>query len=60
MNEMRIGIIGNVDSGKSTLTGILTTDMLDNGKGLLRDKISRYPHEINSGRTSSISQNLKK
>ena len=31
--EVRVAIIGNVDSGKSTMVGVLTRAMLDDGRG---------------------------
>lgn len=37
--EVRVAIIGNVDSGKSTLVGVLTRSMLDDGRGLARGKV---------------------
>lgn len=37
--EIRVAIIGNVDSGKSTLVGVLTRSMLDDGRGLARGKV---------------------
>ena len=52
---IRIGVVGNVDSGKSTLVGILKNDILDNGRGLARESILRHPHEKESGRTSTAS-----
>jgi len=58
IEELRIGVIGSVDSGKSTLTGVLTKDILDDGRGLARSKILRYPHEKESGRTSSVAQHF--
>lgn len=58
IEELRIGVIGSVDSGKSTLTGVLTKDVLDDGRGLARSKILRYPHEKESGRTSSVAQHF--
>lgn len=39
--EVRVAIIGNVDSGKSTLVGVLTRSMLDDGRGLARGKVRR-------------------
>jgi GTPase len=56
--EIRIAVVGNVDSGKSTLLGVLTRGQLDNGRGLARMNIFRHKHEIESGRTSSISQEI--
>jgi len=55
VNEVRIAIIGNVDSGKSSLMGVLTKGVLDNGRGLARRSIFTLKHEIESGRTSSVS-----
>jgi len=60
MEEVRYGVIGNVDSGKSTLIGVIVGDELDDGKGKARSSILRHPHEKKSGRTSSISQNFIK
>jgi len=54
MNEIRIGILGNVDSGKSTIISVLKEHSLDNGRGLARNKILKHKHEQVSGRTSSI------
>lgn len=48
-----IGIAGNVDSGKSTLLGVLTSGELDNGRGCARSLIAKYRHELKSGNTSS-------
>lgn len=56
-SEIRIGMIGSVDAGKSTLTGVLVNDCLDDGKGSARETVMRHLHEQESGRTSSISQN---
>lgn len=53
-NYLRIALVGNVDSGKSTLVGVLTKGMLDNGWGSSREKVFNYPHECQTGRTSSI------
>lgn len=54
--EVRVAIIGNVDSGKSTMVGVLTRSMLDDGRGLARSKVFRHGHEEATGRTSSIGQ----
>lgn len=55
-NELRCGFIGNVDSGKSTLIGVLISGILDDGRGKARKSILKYPHEKSSGRTSAITQ----
>jgi len=56
--EIRIAVIGNVDSGKTTTTSVLTGDILDDGKGSARRGILKHPHEKSSGRTSSIAQSI--
>jgi GTPase len=33
LNDTRVAMIGNVDSGKSTLIGVLTNATLDDGRG---------------------------
>lgn len=58
--EVRIASIGNVDSGKSTTISVLTHSILDDGKGGARKHILKHPHEIKSGRTSSISHSFVK
>ena len=35
-NDNRIAVIGNVDSGKSTLVGVLTKSIMDDGRGSAR------------------------
>ena len=54
MNEKRVGILGNVDSGKSTIISVLKNNILDNGRGMARKKILKHNHEQDSGRTSCI------
>jgi GTPase len=53
-----VAVIGDVDSGKSTLIGVLATGSLDNGAGMKRLEVCRHMHEIEHGRTSSISQQV--
>lgn len=53
--DLRVAVLGNVDSGKSTLLGVLTQGELDNGRGRTRLNLFRHLHEIQTGRTSSIS-----
>ena len=58
--ELRIGILGNVDSGKTTTISVLAHTILDNGRGLARRKVLRHDHEKESGRTSSITHTYYK
>ena len=55
---VNVASLGNVDAGKSTLVGVLCTGQLDDGEGLTMRSIARYLHEIESGRTSSVSTHL--
>lgn len=56
--DIRLAVLGNVDAGKSTLLGVLTHDELDNGRGRARLNLFRHLHEIQTGRTSSISHEI--
>ncbi|KAF2166349.1 hypothetical protein M409DRAFT_66793 [Zasmidium cellare ATCC 36951] len=56
--QLRITLTGPTMSGKSTLLGTLTTSTLDNGRGKSRLSMLRHRHEINSGITSSVTQEL--
>mmetsp|Transcript_23495 Transcript_23495/g.27739 ORF Transcript_23495/g.27739 Transcript_23495/m.27739 type:complete len:471 (+) Transcript_23495:134-1546(+) len=58
INHTRVAVIGSVDAGKSTLIGTLTTGILDDGRGQSRNLITKYKHEIETGRTSTISSHL--
>jgi len=51
-------VVGNVDAGKSTLLGVLTHCELDNGRGYSRQKLFRHKHEVESGRTSSVGNEI--
>ena len=51
---MRVATIGNVDSGKSTIVGVLTKNELDDGRGSIRQEVFNFKQEKDSGRTSSI------
>ena len=53
-NQLRVGVLGNVDSGKTTLISVISHNILDNGRGLARKKVLRHNHEQETGRTSSI------
>lgn len=54
--EIKIGLFGEESSGKSTLIGVLVNGILDDGMGLARSNIFRYQHELDSGKTSNLSQ----
>lgn len=56
--EVRIAVIGNVDTGKTTLLGVLSKGGLDNGRGKARSNIFKHKHEIESGRTSDIGREI--
>lgn len=56
--EVRVAVVGNVDAGKSTLLGVLTHGDLDNGRGMARQRLFRHKHEMESGRTSSVGNDI--
>ncbi|VDD82793.1 unnamed protein product [Mesocestoides corti] len=56
--DMRVAMLGSVDVGKSTLLGILTDGEMDDGRGRARLNLFRHLHEVQSGRTSSLSSEL--
>ena len=41
LKEIRLAVIGNVDSGKSTLVGCLTKGIKDDGRGYGKTKIKK-------------------
>ena len=47
--EVRVAVVGNVDSGKSTMVGVLTRSVLDDGRGFARSKVFRHGHEVDTG-----------
>jgi len=61
-----LAVIGNVDSGKSTLVGVLTKGIYDDGRGSAREvhhylnskRVFNYKHEKQNGRTSSVAQEI--
>lgn len=58
--HLKLAVCGSVDSGKSSLIGVLTSKKLDDGRGSARLSILRTKHEKESGRTSNISYNYIK
>lgn len=58
LHYFRVAVVGNVDAGKSTLLGVLTHGELDNGRGFARQKLFRHKHEMETGRTSSVGNDI--
>jgi GTPase len=56
--EIKIGMIGEENSGKSTLIGCLVSGKRDNGKGSARKDVFRHIHELFCGKTSSLSHQI--
>ena len=56
--DLSIVVAGNVDAGKTSTIGVLISGKLDNGRGLSRVEVFNFKHEIESGRTSSIAQEI--
>jgi len=56
--RLRVSMTGATMSGKSSLLGSLTTATLDNGRGKSRLSLLKHRHEIVSGMTSSVTQEL--
>ncbi|GAA97731.1 uncharacterized protein L969DRAFT_106089 [Mixia osmundae IAM 14324] len=58
LTELRVAQCGNVDAGKSTLLGVLTKGINDDGRGRARISLFRHKHEIETGRTSSVGMEI--
>ena len=56
--DVKVAIAGNVDAGKSTLLSVLINGKQDNGRGIARLAVFNFPHEVISGRTSSIGHQI--
>ncbi|GMT11924.1 hypothetical protein PFISCL1PPCAC_3221 [Pristionchus fissidentatus] len=56
--ESRLAVLGGADVGKSTLCGVLTHQTLDDGNGKTRMNQFRHPHEVLTGKTSSVCQDM--
>lgn len=54
--EVRLVIAGSVDCSKSTTLGVLLTGKRDDGRGFARTSVFNYPHEVATGRTTSVAQ----
>jgi GTPase len=58
VEQLRLSVTGATMSGKSSLLGTLSTATLDNGRGKSRLSLLKHRHEIASGMTSSVTQEL--
>lgn len=56
--QLHLSIIGPSAAGKSSLLGTLSTSAFDNGRGKSRLSLFKHRHEIDSGLTSSVAQEL--
>jgi len=56
--DIRIAVVGNVDSAKSSTIGVLTKGILDDGNGKARARIFNFQHEAKTGRTSSVAHHI--
>lgn len=52
--DVKIAVVGNVNSGKSSLVGTLLCGKNDDGRGSNRELVMNYRHEIETGQTSSV------
>lgn len=58
VEQIRISLVGASAVGKSTLLGVLTSSVTDNGRGKSRLSLLKHRHEVSSGITSSVAQEL--
>lgn len=58
IEQLRLSLIGPSAFGKSSLLGTLTSSLLDNGRGKSRLSLLKHRHEISSGITSSVAQDI--
>ncbi|RBR26653.1 uncharacterized protein FIESC28_00561 [Fusarium coffeatum] len=56
--QLRVTFTGPTTSGKTSLLGTLSTGVLDNGRGNSRLNLLKHRHEMVTGITSSIAQEL--
>ncbi|KAL1902878.1 hypothetical protein Sste5346_000789 [Sporothrix stenoceras] len=57
-DQLRVTLTGPTGSGKSTLLGTLSTGALDDGHGKSRLNSLKHRHEMASGLTSTVTQEL--
>lgn len=53
--QIIVGTAGHVDHGKSTLISCLVSGISDDGKGSMREKLDRLPHEKERGLSADLS-----
>lgn len=58
VDEYRIALVGNTGIGKTTLIGVITYNLNDDGNGLARCNVLQHEHEHKSGKTSSIKNEI--
>ncbi|KAJ4513721.1 hypothetical protein HRR83_005133 [Exophiala dermatitidis] len=56
--QLRVTLVGATAAGKSSLLGTLSTSTLDNGRGKSRLSLLKHRHELASGVTSSVAQEI--
>lgn len=56
--DLRVVLVGGLGAGKSTLLGHISHGAKDNGRGRARLNLLRHRHELESGRSSSISHEI--
>lgn len=56
--DIRIALLGETQVGKSTLVGVLTKGIRENGKGSARNAIHKHLHEKKIGSTATVTQHL--
>ncbi|KAG8468853.1 hypothetical protein KFE25_007371 [Diacronema lutheri] len=56
--EVRVAVLGDFQCGKTTLVGVITHGLLDDGRGAARVGVLRHVHELQSGSTSSVATRI--
>lgn len=56
--DIKVAIAGSVDCGKSTYLAVMVSGKKDDGRGSARLSVFNFPHEVETGRTSSIAQHI--
>jgi GTPase len=56
--ETRISVVGNVDHKESTIDGLLSKGVNDDGRGAARSSVFNFNQELNNDKTSSIGSKL--